>query len=131
MSRPQYIRKSPMSEMITELIIMLIVIVMALYTLLTFSKLPKTVPTHIGVTGQVDGYVNKTMLLAMPIIGLVVCLGLSDQMPKTVCGAGFCHRIVHLHATGFRKANFLWHRNHHVPYGPDDHNADLLFVRMS
>ena len=77
MSRPPYIRKIFMSEKITELIILLIVIGMIVYTFLTFSKLPKTVPTHIGVTGQVDGYGNKGTLLAMPIIGLVFYIGLS------------------------------------------------------
>lgn len=77
MSRPPYIRKSTMSEKITELLILLIVIGMIVYTLLTFSKLPKTVPTHIGATGQVDGYGNKTTLLSMPIIGLVIYIGLS------------------------------------------------------
>ena len=77
MKTRHYIYKNSIVEMIVELVILLLVIGTVVFTLLTFPKLPETVPTHIGVKGQVDGFGNKGILLAMPIIGFVFYIGLS------------------------------------------------------
>ena len=77
MKTRHYTYKNSIVEMIVELVILLLVIGTVVFTLLTFLKLPETVPTHIGVKGQVDGFGNKGILLAMPIIGFVFYIGLS------------------------------------------------------
>lgn len=68
---------NPIGETIVELAVLLLVIGTVVFTLMTFPKLPETVPTHIGVKGQVDGFGSKRILLAMPIMGLVFYIGLS------------------------------------------------------
>lgn len=77
MDRQSYIHKSSTLEKLTEAFILAVVVATVVYVLLTFPKLPETVPTHIGVKGQVDGFGNKGTLLAMPIVGFVFYIGLS------------------------------------------------------
>ena len=77
MKTRHYTYKNSIVEMIVELVILLLVIGTVVFTLLTFPKLPETVPTHIGATGQVDGYGKKSSLLAMPLLSLITYIGLS------------------------------------------------------
>ena len=71
------VHKISIAEKITETFILAVVIATFVYVLLTFSNLPKTVPTHVGATGQVDGYGKKSSLLAMPLLSLITYIGLS------------------------------------------------------
>ncbi|MEP7233817.1 MAG: DUF1648 domain-containing protein [Ignavibacteriota bacterium] len=47
------------------------------FTLLTYSSLPETIPTHFNIAGKADNYGGKITIIIMPIIGTVIFIGLS------------------------------------------------------
>jgi uncharacterized membrane protein len=50
-----------------------------------FSTLPETIPTHIGLSGEIDGWGSKNQLFILPSISLLILIGLSilNKYPHT------------------------------------------------
>ncbi|MGC4129215.1 MAG: DUF1648 domain-containing protein [Bergeyella sp.] len=42
-----------------------------IYTIIYFSKLPETVPTHFGINGKADGFGSKSSLWHIPFIAIL------------------------------------------------------------
>ncbi|MGB5204279.1 MAG: DUF1648 domain-containing protein [Eudoraea sp.] len=45
-------------------------------TLMNYSNLPETIPTHYNGAGEVDGFGAKSNILALPIVASIIFLGL-------------------------------------------------------
>lgn len=62
--------------------IMLITILIVGYY---YQKLPETIPTHFNSIGEIDGYGNKTSILGLPIISVLLFIGMSviNKYPHT------------------------------------------------
>jgi len=43
----------------------------------SYNDLPAIIPKHFGISGQADGFGDKTILWSLPIIGLIAYLGLT------------------------------------------------------
>lgn len=57
------------TDKIIELIILLIIIAVFIYVGLSWDNIPKTVPTHYNVSGEIDGYGSKsTIIFMLPVI---------------------------------------------------------------
>ncbi|PYG89954.1 uncharacterized protein DUF1648 [Ruminiclostridium sufflavum DSM 19573] len=64
-------------DIILEAISIVIFIVLCLYTAFSWPNLPDTVPVHFGFSGQADGYGNKSSLLFLLPVILILYTGLS------------------------------------------------------
>lgn len=70
-------QKNTIGEVIVEILMLLVVVGSIVYFFFSYSKLPETVPNHIDLKGQIDGYGKKTSNLILPILQLVFYIGLS------------------------------------------------------
>ena len=52
-------------------------IVLWLYTLLNYNALPRIIPIHYNLSGEIDGYGNKLTILMGPFIATFIACGLS------------------------------------------------------
>jgi uncharacterized membrane protein len=76
-SRPKItITLTPIDKLI-EILGWLTLILLWAYTVLTYSNLPETIPTHFNAAGQVDQYGSKGTIFILPAIGMILFLGLS------------------------------------------------------
>ena len=41
-----------------------------------YSSLPETIPTHYNAAGEVDGYGNKSHIIALPVVSTILFIGL-------------------------------------------------------
>lgn len=64
-------------EKILETITLFIIIFMVIMPICMFSNLPETIPTHINIHGDIDGYGSKGTLLVLPIVGFLSYIGLT------------------------------------------------------
>jgi uncharacterized membrane protein len=48
-----------------------------LMALINYKSLPASIPTHFNATGQVDDYGSRATILALPIIGTVLFVGMT------------------------------------------------------
>jgi len=53
------------------------VLVIWVYTMVNFSKLPDTIPTHFNAMGEADDFGGKASILALPIIATIIFVGIS------------------------------------------------------
>lgn len=66
--RPPMTRGEVIAILVTIVGLMFTFVPLAIY----YSGLPNTVPTHFGMTGQVDGYGPKATLFIFPAVGLFI-----------------------------------------------------------
>ena len=64
-------------DKIIELFGWFFVLVLWVYTMVNFSKLPDTIPTHFNAMGEADDFGEKASILALPIIATIVFVGIS------------------------------------------------------
>jgi len=65
------------TDKIIELFGWFSVLVIWVYTMVNFSKLPDTIPTHFNAMGEADDFGGKASILALPIIATIVFVGIS------------------------------------------------------
>ena len=55
------------------------------YILIRWPHLPEQIPLHYNIAGEIDGYGGRSMLLLMPVIGLVsdAVIALAGRFPKS------------------------------------------------
>lgn len=55
-----------------DLLSLIILIALFIYTAFYFEGLPDKIPTHFNALGEVDGYGNKWMIWLLPVIALIL-----------------------------------------------------------
>ena len=63
-------------DIIIDLISATLLILLIIYTLISYSDLPEIIPSHFNAKGEVDGYNSKNLIWLLPIIGIVSFMGL-------------------------------------------------------
>ena len=83
--RPQIHIEKTMFEKIANIIGMASIVAMILYIALNWSALPDDVPIHFNVTGEVDRWGSKWMMLFLPIITIALHLFMEviEKRPDT------------------------------------------------
>ena len=76
MERPRIKIEKNLVDIATEIIGFLGLILLIGLPLYYFDKLPETIPSHFGTTGQPDGFIGKEIIWKLPIIGIVIYVGL-------------------------------------------------------
>ena len=77
MGRPVIRNKNTFWGKVSEIILFLFVVWMVLWPICQFARLPETIPTHINIRGDIDGYGNRIVVLVLPIVGVLFYVGLS------------------------------------------------------
>lgn len=63
-------------DIILDLLSTTLLILLIAYTVISYSELPDTIPSHFNAKGEIDGYSNKSMLWMLPALGIVMFIGL-------------------------------------------------------
>lgn len=63
-------------DIVLDILSATVLILLIAYTVLSYSELPDTIPSHFNIKGEVDGYSNKSMLWLLPAFGVVLFFGL-------------------------------------------------------
>lgn len=54
-----------------------VVVILWSLTLGSYADLPEIIPTHFDVSGKPDGYGSKSSILALPVLGTVIYIGMT------------------------------------------------------
>lgn len=63
-------------DIILDILSATVLIVLIAYTIISYSELPDTIPSHFNAKGEVDGYSDKHMFWLLPIVSAVLFFGL-------------------------------------------------------
>lgn len=63
-------------DIIIESISIVLLILLIIYTLLSYQDLPDSIPTHFNSRGEADDFGSKTILIFLPILVIVLYIGL-------------------------------------------------------
>lgn len=74
--RPRIVVPYQTIDIVIELLSVTLLLLMIGYTLVEFSNLPETIPTHFNSKGEVDDYGNKLTVWMIPAIALVMYIGI-------------------------------------------------------
>ncbi len=66
---------------------------------LVYTRLPEQIPTHWGISGQVDAYGGRLMIFLMPAISLLITLGMTlmpkiDPKGKSIIASGNAYPVL-------------------------------------
>ena len=78
--RPKIKLELDKAAKILELLGWVSLITIWILTLMNYSYLPETIPTHYNAAGEVDGFGAKRNILALPIVATIIFLGLKIIM---------------------------------------------------
>jgi len=73
-----------MSERIADVIGVIAILFMLIYTFMKYSGLPDTVPIHFGANGEADGFGSKSTFIIWPAIsiGMFIFLTILERYPQ-------------------------------------------------
>lgn len=77
MSRPRLKIPYDVGDRIMEVLSAIALILLITVTAFYYSELPQRVPIHYDARGVADGYGNKSTLLLLPLIGVLIYVGLT------------------------------------------------------
>lgn len=77
MERPVIRNSNTIMEKVLEIILLFIVVLMVIWPICQFARLPETVPIHINIHGDIDGYGSRIVVLVLPIVGVLLYVGLT------------------------------------------------------
>lgn len=63
-------------DIVLDLLSATLLILLVVFTAMSYSELPDTIPTHFNAKGEADGYSEKSMLWLIPTLSLVLYIGL-------------------------------------------------------
>jgi uncharacterized membrane protein len=63
-------------DIIVECVSISLFVFLIIYTFLVYQQLPDTIPTHFSYKGEVDDFGSKSVLVLLPILGIVLYVGL-------------------------------------------------------
>ncbi|WP_299339371.1 DUF1648 domain-containing protein [uncultured Psychroserpens sp.] len=63
-------------DIVVDLLSVTLLVLMIIYTLISYSELPEIIPSHFNGKGEVDGHSNKLFLWMLPAFGLITFIGL-------------------------------------------------------
>ena len=76
MDRPQVILTKTLLDLFLERATIVILIMLWIYVIVSYSSLPEIIPAHYGLNGKVDRYDHKVMIFILPAILTVIVIGL-------------------------------------------------------
>jgi len=62
-------------DIVIELVAIIIVFFLWMFSVVSYSQLPQTIPTHFNYTGQADGFGGKQTIFLLPSIASFLYLG--------------------------------------------------------
>ncbi|MDR6553688.1 DUF1648 domain-containing protein [Paenibacillus qinlingensis] len=65
------------AETILDVISLLVIISMIAYVAYEWRDMPERIPMHFNGKGEIDGWGNKMSLMAVPLIGVIIYVGLT------------------------------------------------------
>lgn len=68
--RPRILLQSTTTDKWFDRISYLLLLILIAYPVYFYFALPDTVPTHLNINGEIDGYGSKETILLMPAVGL-------------------------------------------------------------
>ncbi len=77
MSRPKIKIETDTSDRITEVLSIISLVILVIVVAFYYSGLPDSVPVHYDLKGVPDRYGNKSTLLILPAVGIILYLGLT------------------------------------------------------
>ena len=71
-------------EIIVQVLALLVILYVTFFMILKYGDLPSTVPTHFNAAGEVDDWGNKSSLLILYVVILVMYIGLTvlERFPQ-------------------------------------------------
>ncbi|SDS00281.1 Protein of unknown function [Formosa sp. Hel1_31_208] len=63
-------------DIIVDSISATLLLLMIIYTILSYDDLPEIIPSHFNAKGEIDGHSEKQMLWLLPVLGIVTFIGL-------------------------------------------------------
>jgi len=75
--RPRLKIELTISDKIFEFVGWLLVILVWGLTIMNYSNLPNTIPTHYNALGQADAFGGKASILLLPIVATVLFIGIT------------------------------------------------------
>lgn len=75
--RPKIKTPLKFTDVILEIVCITVYVLLCIYLILSFPKLPDTIATHYGISGRADGFGSKYSLLFHMPISLILYVGLS------------------------------------------------------
>ncbi|KRE73664.1 DUF1648 domain-containing protein [Paenibacillus sp. Soil750] len=64
-------------EIILDVISLFVIISMIAYVAYMWQDMPERIPMHFNGKGEIDGWGNKMSLIALPLIGVIIYVGLT------------------------------------------------------
>ncbi|CAN7165605.1 DUF1648 domain-containing protein [Paenibacillus sp. LjRoot56] len=65
------------AEIILDVISLFVIISMIAYVAYMWQDMPERMPMHFNGKGEIDGWGNKMSLIALPLIGVIIYVGLT------------------------------------------------------
>jgi uncharacterized membrane protein len=65
------------ADKLVDLLGWLILIALWAITIINYSSLPDTIPTHFNAAGEADGFGTKVSIIALPVIATLLFIGLT------------------------------------------------------
>ena len=75
--RPKITPIPTTADKLVDLLGWLILIALWAITIINYSSLPDTIPTHFNAAGEADGFGSKVSLIALPVIATLLFIGLT------------------------------------------------------
>ena len=75
--RPKITPIPTTGDKLVELFGWLILIALWAITIINYSSLPDTIPTHFNAAGEADGFGSKATILSLPVIASLLFIGLT------------------------------------------------------
>ncbi len=63
-------------DVVTDIVSVTLLLLMIIYTVMSYPELPETIPSHFDINGNADGYSSKSFLWLLPSLGLIILIGL-------------------------------------------------------
>jgi uncharacterized membrane protein len=63
-------------DIVLDILAATLLILLIAYTIISYSELPDTIPSHFNAKGEIDGYSNKNTFWLLPVISVVLFVGL-------------------------------------------------------
>lgn len=63
-------------DIVVDILSATILILMIVYTIISYAQLPEIIPSHFDAQGNVDGHSDKAFLWLLPGIGVITLIGL-------------------------------------------------------
>jgi uncharacterized membrane protein len=95
------------TETVLDVISLFVIVSMIAYVAYEWHDMPERIPMHFNGKGEIDGWGNKMSLIALPLIGVIIYVGLT-LLSKVPHVYNYPSQITHQNARGqYQNARLL------------------------